>query len=69
MSAKEVRQSHNVWADKYFAIAIGAIMVVFIVSHWVNIAYKRYSRQKPGRFTPALSRNLRYDEHQLISYS
>ncbi|QKX56546.1 uncharacterized protein TRUGW13939_03651 [Talaromyces rugulosus] len=59
MSAKELRQSHNVWSVKYFAIAIGAIMVIFIISHWANIAYSRYARQRPKRSTLALTRNLR----------
>ncbi|KAE8418261.1 hypothetical protein BDV36DRAFT_295295 [Aspergillus pseudocaelatus] len=51
MESKAVRQSNNVWTNKYFAIALGAMMVLFIVHHWLGILYFKYSSRKPGPLT------------------
>ena len=48
---KNARQSHNVWTNKYLAIALGAIMVLFIVHHWLGFLYFKYGSKKPGRVT------------------
>jgi hypothetical protein len=57
MNLKTVRLANNVWSNKYFAIAIGAIMVLFIISHWYNLVYLKYSPRKP---TTSLRRLVRY---------
>ncbi|KAE8369150.1 ferric reductase like transmembrane component-domain-containing protein [Aspergillus caelatus] len=51
MESKAVRQSNNVWTNKYFSIALGAMMVLFIVHHWLGILYFKYSSRKPGPLT------------------
>ncbi|XHG04317.1 hypothetical protein AWENTII_007593 [Aspergillus wentii] len=38
---KALRLANNVWSDKYFAIAIGAMMVLAIVCHWATVFYFR----------------------------
>lgn len=47
MSSKEVRLTANVWVNKYFAISVGAIMVLLVAYHWGNVAYLRYGPRKP----------------------
>ncbi|KAB8209718.1 ferric reductase like transmembrane component-domain-containing protein [Aspergillus parasiticus] len=48
MESKAVRQSNNVWSNKYFAIALGAMMILFIVHHWLGVLYFKYGSRKPG---------------------
>jgi hypothetical protein len=46
-AAKALRQSNNEWTNKYFAIAMGAIMVLFTIHHWAEVMEIRISpRQK-----------------------
>ncbi|KAL4780301.1 ferric reductase like transmembrane component-domain-containing protein [Aspergillus varians] len=53
MVSKAVRHSNNVWSSKYFAVAIGAMMVLFIVHHWLGALYFKYGSRKPGGLTRA----------------
>ena len=39
--AKVLRQSNNEWSNKYFAIAMGSIMVIFAIYHWSNVFLSR----------------------------
>ncbi|KAB8270215.1 ferric reductase like transmembrane component-domain-containing protein [Aspergillus minisclerotigenes] len=48
MESKAVRQSNNVWSNKYFAITLGAMMILFIVHHWLGVLYFKYGSRKPG---------------------
>jgi hypothetical protein len=36
-AAKVLRQSNNEWSNKYFAIAMGSIMVLFAIHHWLEV--------------------------------
>ncbi|KAJ6013726.1 hypothetical protein N7540_008317 [Penicillium herquei] len=46
--AKALRQHNNEWSNKYFAIAIGAIMVLFAVYHWASVLHtKSGSKSNP----------------------
>ena len=62
-AAKALRQSNNEWSNKYFAIALGAIMVLFAIHHWVHVICFHYGLQKsypaplarPYRYLPSLS--------------
>jgi hypothetical protein len=56
-AAKSLRLSHNKWSNKYFAIAIGAIMVLFAICHWSSVIYFHYG---PKKSNPALTRKYRY---------
>jgi hypothetical protein len=62
MNSKTLRQANNVWTNKHFAIAIGAIMVLFIVSHWCDVVYLRYGPRKSIPFLRRLIRYCRYVE-------
>ncbi|KGO74387.1 FAD-binding 8 [Penicillium italicum] len=53
---KALRLHRNVWTDKYFAISIGAIMVLFAVYHWSSVIYFHYG---PRKSHPALTRKYR----------
>lgn len=48
-AAKALRQSNNEWSNKYFAIAMGAIMILFVINHWVGVMEARIfpSQQNP----------------------
>ncbi|OQE83086.1 hypothetical protein PENNAL_c0034G00560 [Penicillium nalgiovense] len=50
---KALRLSNNKWSVKYFAIAIGAIMVLFAVYHWSSVIQFHYGR---GKSYPTLTR-------------
>lgn len=54
---KKLRLSHNVWSNKYFAIAIGAIMVLFAIYHWLGVIHFHYGRRTSH---PTLTRKYRY---------
>lgn len=54
---KALRLSNNKWSVKYFAIAIGAIMVLFAVYHWSSVIQFHYGR---GKSYPTLTRKYRY---------
>ncbi|CAG8928199.1 unnamed protein product [Penicillium salamii] len=43
---KALRQSDNVWTNKWFAIAMGAMMALFAISHWISLAYFYYGPRK-----------------------
>ncbi|KAJ6184662.1 hypothetical protein N7519_005963 [Penicillium mononematosum] len=43
---KALRLSNNKWSVKYFAIAIGAIMVLFAIHHWSSVVHFHYGRRK-----------------------
>lgn len=46
-AAKALRQSNNEWSNKYFAIAMGGIMVLFAIHHWAEVMEIRiFPRQK-----------------------
>ncbi|CAG8179504.1 unnamed protein product [Penicillium nalgiovense] len=53
---KALRLSNNKWSVKYFAIAIGAIMVLFAVYHWSSVIHFHYGR---GKSYPTLTRKYR----------
>lgn len=55
-AAKVLRQSNNEWSNKYFAIAIGSIMCLFAVYHWLSVIHFHYG---PRKSHPALSRSYR----------
>ncbi|KAJ6116005.1 hypothetical protein N7523_006422 [Penicillium sp. IBT 18751x] len=50
MSSSTLRQHNNVWSINYFAIAIGSIVVLFILCHWCEIAYFRFGSRKSTPF-------------------
>lgn len=54
---KALRLSNNVWANKYFAIATGAIMVLFVIYHWSSVIHFHYGRRNSH---PTLTRKYRY---------
>lgn len=54
---KALRLSNNVWSNKYFAISMGAIMVLFAIYHWSSVIHFHYGRRKNH---PTLTRKLRY---------
>ncbi|KAJ5178778.1 hypothetical protein N7492_001988 [Penicillium capsulatum] len=67
MSSKILRQAHNVWSIKYFAIAVGAMMACFIMYHWLWWCYLRYGtrNQSPSvqwilRFHRATRRSVNH---------
>ncbi|KAJ5263505.1 hypothetical protein N7478_011110 [Penicillium angulare] len=41
-TAKVLRQSNNEWSVEYLAIAMGVIMLLFAVHHWLNVIHFRY---------------------------
>lgn len=45
-NAAALRQKNNEWSNKYFAIAIGAMTVIAILYHWINVIYFHYGRGK-----------------------
>ncbi|OQE45103.1 hypothetical protein PENCOP_c002G03822 [Penicillium coprophilum] len=53
---KKLRLSQNEWSNKYFAIAIGVIMVLFAVYHWASVIHFYYGRR---RSHPTLTRKYR----------
>ncbi|KXG47340.1 FAD-binding 8 [Penicillium griseofulvum] len=55
-AAKKLRLSKNVWSIKYYAIAIGAIMVLFAVYHWSSVIHFHYGRRRKH---PTLTRKYR----------
>ncbi|KAJ5213470.1 hypothetical protein N7449_000639 [Penicillium cf. viridicatum] len=55
-AAKALRLHNNVWSIKYFAIAIGSIMVLFAVYHWSSVIHFHYGRRKNH---PTLTRKYR----------
>ncbi|KAJ5776867.1 hypothetical protein N7520_000113 [Penicillium odoratum] len=55
-ASKALRLSNNVWSNKYFAIAIGAIMFLFAVYHWASVIHFKYGSSKSH---PALTRKYR----------
>lgn len=62
MGSDALAQSHNVWRPKYLAIAVGAVMVLFIIFHWANVAYIKYGPRKLGQYTHCAVRCSRYVE-------
>jgi hypothetical protein len=58
-AAKKLRQSNNEWSNEYFAIAIGSIMCLFAMYHWLSVIHFHYG---PRRSHPALTRKYRYFE-------
>ncbi|KAJ5770256.1 uncharacterized protein N7511_002307 [Penicillium nucicola] len=62
--AKALRLSHNIWSNKYFAIAIGAIMALFVVFHWSMVIYFHYG---PRNSHPTLARKYREARRVLSS--
>ncbi|KAJ5887577.1 hypothetical protein N7495_007618 [Penicillium taxi] len=57
MTSKVVNHHHNVLSSKYYAIAIGAIMVIFIACHWMRKAYITYG---PRKSRPSVQILVRY---------
>ncbi|KAJ5817621.1 FAD-binding 8 [Penicillium robsamsonii] len=53
---KKLRLSKNEWSNKYFAIAIGTIMVLFAVYHWSSVIHFYHGRR---RSHPTLTRKYR----------
>ncbi|KAJ5100434.1 FAD-binding 8 [Penicillium angulare] len=49
---KVLRQSNNEWSTEYFAISVGAIMLLFAVHHWSKVIDFRYGpRKKPFKLS------------------
>lgn len=44
-----ISHTNNVWTDKYFAISMGSIMILFSLSHWRNVAFRRYGLKEAGK--------------------
>ncbi|KAJ5916206.1 hypothetical protein N7504_000221 [Penicillium tannophilum] len=44
-----ISQTNNVWTDKYFAISMGSIMILFGFFHWGNVAFRKYRSKKRGK--------------------
>ncbi|KAJ5921484.1 hypothetical protein N7466_009810 [Penicillium verhagenii] len=65
-AAKVLRQSNNEWSNKYFAIAIGAIMFLFAVHYWAGFIQARYG---PKKIYPVLIRTYRRIGHFLSTSS
>ncbi|KAJ5793295.1 uncharacterized protein N7503_009273 [Penicillium pulvis] len=63
-AAKVLRQSNNEWSNKYFAIAVGSIMCLFAVYHWLSVIHFHYG---PRKSHPALSRKYRQARRFLAS--
>ncbi|KAI2786945.1 hypothetical protein POX_g09342 [Penicillium oxalicum] len=61
MDAKALRQLNNVWTVKYFAIAIGAIMAVFTISHWCKLLLSSSRLTKRAPLYKRLSQCRRLD--------
>lgn len=60
MEAMEaVSHTNNVWTDKYFAISMGSIMVLFSLSHWGNVAFRKYEPKRPGKLLGQIIRTYR----------
>ena len=56
MTSPVLRQKHNVWNIKYFAIAIGSMMVLFIIHHWLHEIFSRFSQKNPSQKTKGILR-------------
>ncbi|CAG7972845.1 unnamed protein product [Penicillium salamii] len=65
MVSKLVRQAHNAWSVKYFAIATGSIMCLFIIYHWVNLLHLKYGSRSHGKWTAAFTRSHRATKRYL----
>ncbi|KAJ5812229.1 hypothetical protein N7474_008530 [Penicillium riverlandense] len=49
--SEDIQQENNVWSSKYFALSMGAIMVLFMVRQWSQLLSFHYGpRQKTGIF-------------------
>lgn len=48
-------QYDNEWSNKYFAISMGAIMVLFSIKHWTGVLFHHY-----GPKNSSLPRAYRY---------
>lgn len=44
-----ITQTKNVWTDKYFAISMGSIMILFSFTHWATVAFRKYGPREPGK--------------------
>ncbi|OJJ65795.1 hypothetical protein ASPBRDRAFT_60260 [Aspergillus brasiliensis CBS 101740] len=64
-AAKVLRQSNNEWSNKYFAIALGAIMILFAIHHWLSVRHFYYGSRK---INPILAR-IQRTSHQFLSTS
>lgn len=63
--SEEIRQEHNVWSSKYFAVSMGAIMFCFMICHWSNFIYFHFRpRTKFGTFFQKLFLCSRYGKRQ-----
>ncbi|KAI9035330.1 NADPH oxidase family protein [Aspergillus affinis] len=67
MESKADRQRNNVWSNKYFAISIGAMMVIFIVHHWLRVLHFKYGSKKPGNLIQCLTHIHRTTRNSLDS--
>ncbi|KAJ5267628.1 hypothetical protein N7478_010436 [Penicillium angulare] len=57
MSAAD--RHENVWAAKYYAIAIGSMMFSFIMAHWIGLAFRRHGPSSTGGILMPLKRGSR----------
>ncbi|KAJ5793171.1 uncharacterized protein N7503_009149 [Penicillium pulvis] len=44
-----ISQTNNVWTDKYFAISMGSIIILFGFAHWGTVAFRKYGPKEPGK--------------------
>jgi hypothetical protein len=52
-----LRLSNNEWSTKYFAIALGAIMILFAIRYWLSVIHFHYG---PKQSHPVLTLIYRY---------
>lgn len=61
MVSKTVRLANNAWSVKYFAIALGLIMVLFTLYHWANLSYLKFGPKTRNSVMEKLIRTRRYE--------
>lgn len=61
MSASEAQQqSDNEWSNKYFAIAIGAMMAIYAICHWSSVLYFTYGSRSTSSLWARVSRFVNF---------
>lgn len=58
--SKAQRLSDNEWSNKYFAIAIGAMIVIYAVCHWSSVLYFSYGSRSTSSLWARISRFVNF---------
>lgn len=58
--AKALRQSLNEATARFFGVAVGSFIGLFILGHWVRFFYHRYSKGKSNQVMTIVIRLSRY---------